>query len=231
MARGPKGLDRREVLALGALGGAGFALGCGDNVVPETECLLTREQTAGPFYFDPELERRAIDEGRAGIPLTIALQVVLATDCAPLASAVVDLWHSDGGGLYSGYPGQGDNRDIDTTGEFFCRGIQITGADGGVTFTTIFPGWYPGRTVHCHYQIDGVVAGGAIRSPGQLYFPDSLSREVLADPVYLDRGPPATTNASDAIAGDPRADGTLATITREGSGYRASLTIGVAADG
>ena len=35
----------------------------------------------------------------------------------------------------------------------FCRGIQISGADGGVVFHTIFPGFYQGRTNHIHFKV------------------------------------------------------------------------------
>ena len=30
---------------------------------------------------------------------------------------------------------------------------QVTDANGQVTFTTIFPGWYDGRTTHIHYRV------------------------------------------------------------------------------
>ena len=42
---------------------------------------------------------------------------------------------------------------LDTTGEQFLRGTQLTGNDGRVTFRTIYPGWYPGRTTHIHFTV------------------------------------------------------------------------------
>ena len=84
-------------------------------------CALTPETTEGPFYFDPELERADITEGRDGIPLSVRLQVV-DQNCRPIEKARVDIWHCDAKGHYSGYPGQGDGRDVDTTGEKFLRG-------------------------------------------------------------------------------------------------------------
>lgn len=35
----------------------------------------------------------------------------------------------------------------------FLRGYQVTDSNGAVEFTTIYPGWYSGRTVHIHYKI------------------------------------------------------------------------------
>ncbi|OCF32088.1 dioxygenase subfamily protein [Kwoniella heveanensis BCC8398] len=35
----------------------------------------------------------------------------------------------------------------------FLRGIQQADQDGKVTFNTIFPGWYPGRTIHIHLKV------------------------------------------------------------------------------
>lgn len=34
--------------------------------------------------------------------------------------------------------------------ETFLRGAYPLNADGLVEFTTIIPGWYPGRTQHIH---------------------------------------------------------------------------------
>ena len=37
--------------------------------------------------------------------------------------------------------------------ENYLRGVQETGADGTVTFTTIFPGCYSGRWPHVHFEV------------------------------------------------------------------------------
>ncbi|TGS57800.1 protocatechuate dioxygenase, partial [Mesorhizobium sp. M1D.F.Ca.ET.183.01.1.1] len=114
-------------------------------------CAIMPEVTEGPFYFDPKLERSDITEGRSGIGLAVRLQVVDAS-CRPLVGARVDIWHCDAQGHYSGYPGQGDGQDVDTSGQTFLRGWQKTGEGGVVSFATIYPGWYRGRTVHIHFK-------------------------------------------------------------------------------
>ena len=42
-----------------------------------------------------------------------------------IPGARVDIWHADAQGIYSGYEGQGDARNLDTTGQSFLRGTQV----------------------------------------------------------------------------------------------------------
>ena len=64
-----------------------------------------------------------------------------------------------------------------------------------VEFRTIYPGWYPGRTVHIHLI---VAADDRVRI-SQLYFPEPVNADVLARPPYADRPGRDTTNATDTI--------------------------------
>jgi hypothetical protein len=71
-----------------------------------------------------------------------------------------------------------------------------------VEFRTIYPGWYPGRTVHIHVmvQVDDVIL------TSQLYFPDNVTDEVLSRRPYAERPGRDTTNDTDEIlpvGGDP----------------------------
>ena len=136
-------------------------------------CVLTPQATEGPFYFDPKQIRQDIVEDRVGAPLRIAVRVMRVDEgCTPLQDALVDLWHADAGGLYSGYPRQLGGRD--TTGQTFLRGMQVTNADGVALFDTIYPGWYPGRTVHIHFKSPlqkQYVPDLAVLLPGRFYRP------------------------------------------------------------
>lgn len=131
-------LTRRRALGLIAVTAGGGALvpaqvfaqqassQSGALLIPQAGvCSITPEVTEGPYYFDPELERSDITEGRKGAGLTVRLQIVDEA-CSPIEGARVDVWHCDAQGHYSGYPGQGDTRDVDTTGEKFLRGWQRT---------------------------------------------------------------------------------------------------------
>src|SRR5205085_5286710 len=104
-------------------------------------CVLTPEMTEGPYYVPNEKVRRNITEGKPGAPLELRLTVVNASTCKPIKSAVVDIWHADGLGVYSGAV-------ADNAGTNFLRGVQKTDANGLALFKSIYPGWYQGRAVH-----------------------------------------------------------------------------------
>ncbi len=153
-------------------------------------CTLTPTSTAGPFYFDLDLLRRDIREGRLGIPLELFFRVIRASDCQPIAGAVVDLWHTDALGRYSGVPSQG------TAGQTFLRGIQITPVNGIVHFTSIFPGWYLGRATHLHLKVR---PDQVSELTTQLYFPTHIARTIESVPPYSLRGPNPVSNDEDAF--------------------------------
>ena len=193
---------------------------------PAPACVLTPRQTAGPFYFDPKQIRRNITEGRPGTPLHVALQVVEAGTCRPIQDALVDIWHTDVAGVYSGYARQGEQGDVDATGETFLRGSQITAANGIVQFDSIYPGWYPGRAVHIHFKVR-FANQTAVTS--QLYFPDEVTDRAYAAAPYNQRPQGWTTNATDGVLqGSPEDQSLLAAVAAAGAGYQASLTIGIA---
>ena len=56
--------------------------------------------------------------------------------------------------------------------ERFLRGIQRTDAKGVAIFSTLYPGWYQGRTVHIHTMVH---IGGNVVHTGQLYFSDAVT--------------------------------------------------------
>ena len=89
-----------------------------------------------------------------------------------------------------------------------------------VEFRTIYPGWYPGRTVHIHLVAHA--SGTAFTS--QLYFPDALSDQVLASQPYAARPGRDTTNGADEIF--PTGDGpAMLDVTRGNGGYRAAICL------
>jgi protocatechuate 3,4-dioxygenase beta subunit len=195
------------------------------NLMPGAAmCMIMPETTEGPFYFDPDLVRQDITEGREGVPLTARLQVVDAA-CEPTPSARVDIWHCDAKGRYSGYPGQGDDRTADTSGESFLRGTQIADDSGIAEFRTIYPGWYRGRTPHIHFM---VFVDDRTTLTGQMFFPDEVSKAIYTRVApYTERtGGPETFNDNDAIArrAGPAA---LAAVREIASAYEAELIVAV----
>lgn len=187
-------------------------------------CSIMPETTAGPFYFDPELERRDIAEDRDGLPLALHIQVV-DSGCAPVAGARVDVWHCDAQGAYSGYRGQPGG--LDTRGETFLRGTQFADEAGIVSFATIYPGWYPGRTPHVHFR---VFLPDDRTLTGQMFFPDAISRALYESHAPYDDRPldGATFNDRDWIA-RRAGEAALAELTRSGQSAEAALVIAAGA--
>jgi protocatechuate 3,4-dioxygenase beta subunit len=170
--------------------------------------------TEGPYYLDLNLFRSTIAESHPGAPLDLAMTVVDADGCTPIANASVDVWHADAAGQYSGVNGN------DGT---FCRGTQRTAADGTCAFTTIYPGWYQGRAIHIHVKVH---VGGNVVHTGQLFFPDDLNAQVAQRQPYAERGAPDTTDATDSIYAQGGAMSTLHP-TANGDGFAAQVTLGV----
>jgi protocatechuate 3,4-dioxygenase beta subunit len=179
-------------------------------------CVLTPEQTEGPYYIANEKVRRNITEGRPGTPLTLRLAVVDASTCKPIKGAAVDIWHCDAAGTYSGF---GAGR----TSRTFMRGIQRTNADGIATFKTVYPGWYSGRTVHIHVKVH--VRGNVVHT-GQLYFPDAVTDAAYRRRPYSSRPNRDVRNATDSVFrnGGKRS---LLRLRRSGSGYVGTIRMGV----
>jgi protocatechuate 3,4-dioxygenase beta subunit len=194
------------------------------GLIAPNVCLVTPELTAGPFYLEHELDRGDIAEGRPGAALSLRLQVVTA-DCAPVPGARVAIWHCDAAGNYSGYPGQGSDRALDTSGQTFLRGSQRVDGTGTAQFRTIYPGWYRGRTTHIHVK---VFLGDRTALTSQIFFPDALSEYLYRfTPPYDARGSARDTmNADDRIARSAGA-GAYALIREEAGGYDAALVVGI----
>jgi protocatechuate 3,4-dioxygenase beta subunit len=167
-------------------------------------CMLYPTQTLGPCYAPMPAAREDISDGLVGLPLRLSFLVVRADGCTPVPNASVDIWHSGSDGIYSAFntgtvcnPGT-----MDVKSEMFCRGVQTTGEDGRVDFSTVFPGWYTRRTIHIHFTVN---LNGRASVTSQLYFEDALSDEVLAQGEYQARGKRDTTNASDSTFKSGRA--------------------------
>ncbi len=164
----------------------------------------------------------------AGVPLTLTLKLEDTSNaCALLAGYAIYIWHCDAPGRYSLYSSG-------VTGENYLRGVQVTGADGTVTFTTIFPGCYAGRVPHIHFEIYRNAAqatsyANKLRT-SQLAFPLDTCATIYAGASGY--GNSSSNLASISFSSDGVfSDGVsleLATLTGSvAAGYAASLTIGI----
>jgi len=177
-------------------------------------CVLAPEQSAGPYYLDDQRVRRDVTEGKPGVPLLLRLEVVDASTCRPIPGAAIEIWHCDARGAYSGVQGARGT---------FLRGIQRTNVNGLATFRTIYPGWYPGRTVHVHVRVS---LGGGVVHTGQLYFPDAVTDRVYRRAPYSRRPNRDPRNAGDSIYRNGGRRSTLR-LARSRTGYVGSIRMGV----
>ena len=191
-------------------------------------CALTPEQTEGPFYLEVDQIREDIREDREGTRLRVAIRVLDTDGCTPIKSAVFEVWHCDAGGLYSGFErgarrgggGPGGGARGATDDERYLRGAQVTDGDGIAAITTIYPGWYPGRTVHIHAKV--FITSREVLTT-QLYFDDGLTDTVYRSAPYSTRPGRDTFNRDDRIFDDR----TVLTVRPDGDGYLGLLTIGI----
>ncbi len=214
-----------------AASGVPAATATAANAAGLPACVVRPAQTEGPYFVDEKLNRTDIrtdpSDGsvKDGAPLQLTINVsqLSGSACTPLAGTAVDIWHCDAQGLYSDVT----DRSFNTVGKKFLRGYQVTNLDGAVRFTTIYPGWYQGRTVHIHFKIrtdPGSASGAEFTS--QLYFDDSLSDQVFAQAPYASKGQRGTRNADDAIYAQG-GDQLLLQVTQTDQGYAAVFDIGL----
>jgi len=192
-------------------------------------CVATPAETEGPFFVDEMLNRSDIRSDPSngavspGALLTVNVRVfhVNGSTCLPLEGARVDVWHADAGGVYS---------DVGSAqGRKFLRGYQITDPNGSANFTTVYPGWYQGRTVHIHFKVR--TFSGTQRTfefTSQWFFDDLLSDQVYASAPYNARGTRDQRNATDGIYANSGSL-LLLPVTKNGQSYVGTFDIGLTA--
>lgn len=229
-------LGRREAMRLLGAGGAaaagGLRFAAAEQAAPPAAgtCVVRPELTEGPYFIDGTLARSDVRANtstgatREGVPLALTFGVsqLAAGRCTPLPGALVHVWQCDAVGIYSGVgdtrTGSGDANDN------ALRGIQTADAQGRVTFTTIYPGWYRGRAVHIHFKVRTQGPNGAYEYTSQLFFPETLNDEIHAAPPYASNGRRDTLNQRDGIfrqAGDQL----LLQPVKTAAGYKAAIDI------
>jgi protocatechuate 3,4-dioxygenase beta subunit len=190
--------DEVEPTTTGSTTSGGTTSGGSTN----TSCTSTAAETEGPFptKSPSSLVKTDITSGKSGTKLTIKITIQNKNNsCAGLANAIVDIWHCDADGNYSEYGGT-QMQSTDYTSVHFLRGRQTTDANGLVTFTSIYPGWYSSRATHIHVHVYN--ASGTSLLVTQIAFPEDISKIVYAQGVYASHGQADTTNAKDNVFGD-----------------------------
>ena len=135
----------------------------------------------GPFWLDGQAQLTSpatlpMRDDEPGTPMILAGQV-LGTDGSPLAGAVVDIWHTDDDGWYSGFaskPPAGNLRGVvacDAEGRYEIHTrrpapytIPLDGPTGQMTLAA---DWSPWRPAHLHLLVS---APGHRTLTTQLFF-------------------------------------------------------------
>ncbi|MFT3863560.1 MAG: intradiol ring-cleavage dioxygenase [Solirubrobacterales bacterium] len=233
-----RGLTRRRALGLAGMAGAAYVAGPlrpfgggGDATAPSdadaaSTCVLAPEVTEGPYWVDVREKRSDVVAGQSGVPLALDLYVYRSDDsCEPEEGAVVDIWHCNAYGLYS------DEAANDTSGETWLRGYQETDSTGKVSFTTIYPGWYSGRTVHIHVRVRTFSGSSTTYNfTTQIFFSEEDSAAVFATSPYNSHSGRDTTNEEDSIYEQEVRAGNVLMPTLSGSassGYSGTVGIGL----
>ena len=215
---------------------------------PATSAMyqLAPEQVAGPYFRNPKLLRRNISEGAEGLPLLLRLTIVDAMTAEPVSGALVDIWHCNARGAYSGWSRINPDQEVDvedigsiprTDDDTYLRGGQFTDHMGRVRFTTVYPGFYAGRALHIHVAVR-IVAGNEyldernVAWVGQLYFPEVVSRSVLNAKAYRGRASVPLSNDQDHYYTRMGGDASTLTVwpvSRDSheDGFFGHLTIGI----
>ncbi|KAK0728830.1 Intradiol ring-cleavage dioxygenase [Lasiosphaeria miniovina] len=171
---------------------------------------LTPETIVGPYFVAGEVMRRNVTENQAGIPMHVDLQFVDVATCEPVPNMLVDIWHANATGVYSGVAAAGQGG-LNST---FLRGVQATDAEGVARYDSVFPGHYVGRTNHVHVAsrrggsvlANGTYRGGTVNHVGQLYFDQELISAVEVMDPYARNTVPLSHNRADFLVGDEATD-------------------------
>ncbi len=201
------------------------------------------EETAGPYPGDGSNGVNVLNQSgiirsdirpsfgtsttvAAGVPTTIELKIVKANSGTPVSGAAVYLWHCDINGNYSLYSQA-------VTNENYLRGVQESGADGVVTFTTIYPACYSGRWPHIHYEVyssvNDITSASKKIATSQLALPQAVNDVVYATAGYSQsvKNAAQVSLARDNVFSDGADQETPIVTGNVTDGYIVSLTVPV----
>jgi protocatechuate 3,4-dioxygenase beta subunit len=192
-------------------------------------CTLIAEQEVGPFYVAYDRVRDDIVGGAVGLPLELEITVISSLTCKPIANAAVDIWQCNAEGVYSSESSE------NTVGQTFLRGVQFTDKHGQVTFQTIYPGHYAGRTTHIHAKVhigardaDRTMTGGHVSHIGQLFPSDAVNAEVYKLAPYGSETAAVVTHAEDRVWTQQHGSESQLKLAKVGNRLSKGLTASIA---
>lgn len=179
-------------------GGPFPADGSNDNGEGTTANMLADSRTVRKDIRS-DLDGSNVQEG---VPMTLTMTVLDDATGKALSGAAVYIWHCNAAGVYSQY--KSNMLGGDYTDRSYLRGVQLTDANGTVTFTTILPGRYQGRAFHIHFEVFSDKSYGTKLLTSQIAVDDAQ-----IDALYTEAGSAYssslrndTNNSSDNVFSD-----------------------------
>lgn len=224
-----------------------------ETIVSEYGCASYSNETNGPYpadgsnrangavanvLIDSGIVRKDIrpsfnglTAGVNGVQLDLTIKLVnVNAKCQPVTGHALYLWHCDTHGKYSIY----DEPDAN-----WLRGVGVSDDKGEIEFTTIFPGCYPGRYTHFHFEVYETLAK-ATHYNNRLLVSQMATPFDLTEAFYKEIGDQYGNSlrnlrnnpiATDNVFGDNNPEEieaqTLAITGNAKTGFKATVTVGM----
>lgn len=171
-----KELSRRNILKKSIVSAGSILLV--SNVAKASSCLLTPDQTEGPFYpIEDQLDKDSdLTSVKGSLNNALGETIVMfgtVTDenCKPVKDALVEIWQACATGKYN-HPGDPNPASLDPNFQYWGR--ALTNSKGEYSFKTIRPGHYQAtetwmRPAHIHLKVH---RRGYEELTTQVYFKD-----------------------------------------------------------
>ena len=152
--------SRRSLLKKSFLTAGTFFIG--SSIAKANSCLLTPEQTEGPFYPIEDQKDKNNDltfvngsNKKAKGEVIVLYGVVKDQDCKPVKDVLVEIWQACVTGKYN-HPGDPNPAKLDPNFQYW--GQALTNERGEYQFKTILPGHYKAtntwtRPAHIHMKV------------------------------------------------------------------------------
>ncbi|KAF8604396.1 aromatic compound dioxygenase [Ceratobasidium sp. AG-I] len=73
------------------------------STIQNSTCVTTPESEEGPYYVNNEFLRTNVADNQPGVEMLLDIGVMDVSTCQPLEQALVEIWHCNATGLYSGF--------------------------------------------------------------------------------------------------------------------------------
>ncbi|EJD00727.1 aromatic compound dioxygenase [Fomitiporia mediterranea MF3/22] len=195
------------------------------HCILKSTCVTAPEIEEGPYYVNNELVRQDLVEDQKGVLLRLDIGVIDTASCESVPDALVEIWSANATGFYGAFEANTLGGPTMSSNATWLRGGFPTDDSGTVELTTIYPGFYSGRTIHVHLMVhtdweqssNGTLIShaGSLKHIGQLFFDESWNDQVLSLEPYTENRGRRTLNSQDHDFARANVDGSSAIVELE----------------